>query len=524
MNQTVKQAFRKQWSILLAATGVIAITVVGVIANHGASAAAETSFTLVQVPDTQQEVLNDTNPLLRDRYNWIVNNQQALNVKFIAHTGDLVNWGNVDPAQFTRASQATNILDASGIPYGYAIGNHDTAAVAAGGSAAPGDTHANLRNTTAYNQTFPVSRFKNVGGTYEAGKVDNMYQTFSAGSVDWLVISLEMWPRQGALDWAKQVVASHPKHNVIISTHANIDNTGAKPTTGNYGDKNAVVMWDQLFSQYANIKMVLSGHYGDAPGAYYSEATGVNGNKVAQIMTAYHSSYQDQLRLLKIDTANGTISSSVYAPTSTNAAYPSGYITDQFSNFVTTGMNWVQPDTAPVPVPDPDPTPTPPPAPTNLLTNGGFEAATPVMKAYNTTNSVLAYATSPVRSGTKALKVTSKVTSANSAGFNYAPAISNVPAGARVTAQCYVTANLAAKYKARLRLTELTPAGGAITGNVAETVTSTGVQSPGWQLVSVSYTKQQAANTLTLSGYSNDLNSTNKGALTFDDCQLTTAN
>ena len=170
----------------------------------------------------------------------------------------------------------------------------------------------------------------------------------------------------------------------------------------------------------------------------------------------------------------------------------------------------------------PDPTPTPTPAP-NLLTNGGFEAATPAMKAYNTTNTTLTYVASPVRSGTKALKTASKVSSANSAGFNYVPAISNVAAGARVTAQCYVRADVAAKYNARLRLTELTPAGSAIAGNVAETVTTGGIPSASWQLVSVSYTKQQAANTLTLSGYSNNLTSTNKGTLTFDDCELKAA-
>ena len=369
--------WKRKIAIGLPIAVVAMCSAIGIAITHGtptpAVADPETTFTIAEVPDTQQEVLKDNDPLMPDRYQWLVNNKEALNLKYIAHTGDVVNWGAVDPMQFTRANSATNILDASGIPYGYAVGNHDTAAVTTGGSAAPGDTRTNLRNTTAFNQTFPLTRFKNVGGAFEAGKMDNMYQTFSAGGKDWLVLTLEMWPRQAAVDWAKQVVTDHPHHNVIISTHAYVDSSAARPTTGNYGDLNAQVVWQQLISQYPNIKMTLSGHYGPVGGVggySYSEATGVNGNKIAQIMTAYHASYQDHVRLLQINTADGTINSSVYIPTSTHPSYPSGYITDSASNFATTGMAWIDPDT------QTPPTQEVPGAPTAVTATAGAGAAT----------------------------------------------------------------------------------------------------------------------------------------------------
>lgn len=325
-------------------TGILFTSGDGAVLADG----TETSFTIAEIPDTQQEVLADSNTLLSSRYQWLIDNQQSMNLKFIAHTGDVVNWGVVDPLQFIRASAATTILDNSGVQFGYAIGNHDGAAVQAGGSAAPGNVHDNLRNTELFNQYFPLSRFHNVVGTYELNKVDNMYQTFTAGGMNWLVITHEMWPRAGAIDWMKQVVAAYPNHNVIINTHAFIDNDGALPTAGNYGDTNALVEWDSFISQYPNIKIVISGHYGPKNGVggyYYKEATGVNGNKIAQIMTAYHSNYQNHVRLLNIDTANSTISSSVYVNQSLDPInYPTGYVSDWASNFVTTSMNWIKPD------------------------------------------------------------------------------------------------------------------------------------------------------------------------------------
>lgn len=359
---------------LVAAITVLCALTMGYTARAQEATPPETSFTLAQVPDTQNEVLSDDNPLMSNRYQWLADNRLALNLKFIAHSGDVVNWGVVDPIQYVRANIATNILDASGVPFSYAIGNHDTAAVQAGGSAGPGNVRENLRNTAMFNQYFPLTRFKNVEATFEPDKVDNMYQTFSAGGVDWLILTHEMWPRASVVQWMQDVVATHPRHNVIVNTHAFIDSTGALPTAGNYGDQNAQVEWDSFISQYANIKMVLSAHYGPKDGMggyYYKESTGVNGNKVAQIMTAYHSNYQNHVRLLRIDTANQTITSSIYVNQSINAAYPSGYITDSASNFVASDMNWILPEGST----PPEPVLTAPLAPQSVTASAGITSA-----------------------------------------------------------------------------------------------------------------------------------------------------
>ncbi len=466
-----------------------------------AAAADDTSFTIVVVPDTQQEVVTD-NPLLSNRYQWIADHKTSDGIQFVVHTGDVVNWGVADPTQFTRANNATKVLDSSGIPYAYATGNHDGAAVAVGGSAAPGDVRANLRNTTLFNTTFPLSRFKNVGGTYEPGKVDNMYQTFSAGGKDWLVLTMEMWPRSGAITWAQGVLATHPQHNVIINTHVNIDSTGARPTTGVYGDTNPQVLWDRLGSQYPNVKMILSGHFepkNGSLGAAYNQVTGVNGNKVLQVMTAYTSSYQNHLRTLKIDTKANTVTSAVLVPLSTNKAYPSGTITDAASTFVASGMDFVAPAVPSAP---------------ELLPDGGFEKGTGGWAAFGNAN--IARVTSPARSGSSAMKVTSTSTTYGSVGMTQNTAVPSSTNGKTYTASCYVrpsTANL----EVRIRLLQYTQ-NFASNEKLATTVVST-LPANTWTKVSVTGTATASGQRIIPQIYAS-FQTLATGYLVYDDCSL----
>src|SRR5690606_35065800 len=149
--------------------------------------------------------------------------------------------------QYARASGAFELLDAAKMPYVLTIGNHDSAAVKEGGSAAPGNVNLNLRNTATFNEYFPLSRFPLLQGTYEPGKIDTAYPTFRPGGVDWLVINLELWARTGPLDWAASVVEAHPHHNVIVLTHAlTTARNEIQPNNGGYGDNKVETILDRL--------------------------------------------------------------------------------------------------------------------------------------------------------------------------------------------------------------------------------------------------------------------------------------
>lgn len=273
----------------------------------------DTKFSVAVIPDTQNEMTNPADTRFKNRATWLAENKSALDLRYAIQIGDLTNWGQVVPSQFDKAGTDIKPLEAA-VPWAGAIGNHDTAAVCIGGSACPGaNTNVAVRNTSAFNNTFPPSRFPRLGGTFEAGKVDNAYQTFTAGGVDWMVLTLELWPRASAVNWAKSVVGSHPDHNVVVVTHAYLEGDGSiSGSNGGYGATSPQYLFDNLIKVYPNVRMVLSGHVGDSA---VRTDTGNQGNKIVSLLQTFHS-WTNPVRLVEIDTAAGTVTSKVYAPAS----------------------------------------------------------------------------------------------------------------------------------------------------------------------------------------------------------------
>ena len=283
-------------------------------------ASAEDSFTIAVAPDLQQEVLDAKDTRLANRFQWLVANRQALNLKCVLQVGDLMNWDTADHIQYERASAAVKILDDAGMPFMFTIGNHDTQATGGtpekpSGSARPGNTHDNQRNTTIYNRYFPLTRFKELGGIYEPGKIDNAWHVFHAGGLDWLAINLELWPRRGAVAWAKTVVQQHPSHNVILLTHSFLtpgkNGLQIEQRNGGYGDNSPQYIFDQLIKPYPNVRLVFCGHAGVHG---YRLDHGDAGNAVYEFMQTYHDSKTNPVRLFTIDTKAGSIKSRVFCP------------------------------------------------------------------------------------------------------------------------------------------------------------------------------------------------------------------
>ncbi|WP_155373857.1 carbohydrate-binding domain-containing protein [Catellatospora vulcania] len=275
-------------------------------------ATTDPKFTFAVLPDTQQEVLNASDTRFRNRTNWLVNNRAALDLRFVSHSGDVVNWDTPDHSQYVIARDAMRPLETAGIPYNLAIGNHDTQATGVGGSARdPARTRELVRDTTVFNQYFTAGQYGAVRGQYEAGKVDNSYNTYQAGGVQWLVMVLELWPRTGVVNWAKSVVAANPRHNVVIVTHDYIDGNGNIEQSAGYGETSPQYLYDNLVKQYANVKFVFSGHTGVAGNRV---DTGVNGNKIYTFLQTFHSNTTNPVRLIEIDTAANSLHTWIYGP------------------------------------------------------------------------------------------------------------------------------------------------------------------------------------------------------------------
>ncbi len=288
-------------------------------ARPGEDPEVDTVFSIAVMPDTQNEVFGNGARYI-GRAQWLADNKANLDLRFVLHSGDVTNWGERDEPQYVIAAQGVAPLQAAGIPFAFTPGNHDTRAVGCPpnyGGACPGENASvNVRFLPLFSQYFN-DRFA-VGGRMEAGKVDNYYTLFEAGGVDWLVLSLELWPRTGVVEWAKTVVAAHPRHNVIVVTHMYLEGNGSISTSnGGYGANSPKYLYDNLISRYANIRFVFSGHTGQAT---HRIDTGVNGNRIVSFLQALHSS-TNPVRIVEIDTAAGEATTWIYAP-GTQTQYP----------------------------------------------------------------------------------------------------------------------------------------------------------------------------------------------------------
>jgi hypothetical protein len=275
------------------------------------------AFTFAIMPDTQQEVLQASDRRFVNRSRWLGSTRPVLDTRFVLHTGDIVNWDTDNHEQYVRARDAMAPLNGV-VPYMLAPGNHDTAAVGPGGSAAdPERSDVLVRDTSSFNRYLAPGVRAN--GRFEAGKTDNSYATVSAGGYNWLVLTLELWPRPGAVSWARSVVASHPKHNVIVITHSYLTSSGGiERTNGGYGSTSPQYLYDNLIKVYPNIKMTFSGHTGTAG---YRRDVGAKGNVIHNYLLTMHSTTTNPVRLVEVNLKANTVASYVYAPhTKTN--YP----------------------------------------------------------------------------------------------------------------------------------------------------------------------------------------------------------
>lgn len=189
-------------------------------------------FTVVALPDTQFYSENnggDRAAIFSAQTDWIVAESQARNIGFVLHLGDITQngdnpatavsqWTNAANAMYRLENPSTTLLD-DGIPYVMAVGNHDQTPI--------GDADG---TTTGFNTWFGVHPDTGInhfadkpyyGGTSEPAKADNHYTLFSAGGLDFIVISLEYDTTQDTadLDWADALLKAHPHRRGIVITH-----------------------------------------------------------------------------------------------------------------------------------------------------------------------------------------------------------------------------------------------------------------------------------------------------------------
>lgn len=290
-----------------------------------ATAAEPAPFTFVVLPDTQNYVSTSANQATMGvQTRWIADHADELDVAFVSQVGDLVGVDTAD-VQWQRASQHMAVLDAAGVPNAVLPGNHDM--------------DLTTGEAPLYRQYFPPSRYADASwngatasyggylgqGLFGPDPVDrqNMdsFALFTAGGMDFLLLSLEMNAPDAVLDWGRRVLAAYPERRAIVATHSYVDTAGglttqvARADGGNSGR----AIWEELVRPSCSVFLVVSGHFSEGD---LGEARRTDTNACGQPVHAVLTDYQDRanggdgwLRYYTFDPAADEIRATTYSPT-----------------------------------------------------------------------------------------------------------------------------------------------------------------------------------------------------------------
>jgi hypothetical protein len=288
-------------------------------ADGAPSSRSAEPFSLIVLPDTQVQVYKWADDYYA-QMRWVAANAGPLNVRYVIHVGDVIEgcvYG-LTPAQiedqWKRAKVGIDLIHGK-VPYVVAIGNHDFDGWGMPCERSNTDFSAGITRTnraaSTFNRYFPRSRYASwptFGGTFPEDLNDNSFHVFTAGGTNWMIVTLKYQPTDAELAWARQVIESHPDHEVIISTHSYLNRNGNRSADGER-------IWNNLGKRYANVSFILSGHINSKR----RTSVGDNGNTVYEIMSDYQT-YSDRnrnsfLRVMRFDPVAKTVSVRAYSPT-----------------------------------------------------------------------------------------------------------------------------------------------------------------------------------------------------------------
>ena len=127
------------------------------------------SYSFVLLPDTQLYSLRHPE-IFMAQTGYVASRARSLDVRFVFHLGDIVD-NNTD-REWARARDALSLLS-DVVPLALVPGNHDY-----------GPNGDASDRTTPLNRFFDFAKVRasaTFGGAFEPGKLDNVYQLFSAG-------------------------------------------------------------------------------------------------------------------------------------------------------------------------------------------------------------------------------------------------------------------------------------------------------------------------------------------------------
>lgn len=228
--------------------------------------------------------------------------------------------GEVGPRAETAAVEMPAVesgweqIDATGIPFGVAPGNHDYDAMWSDSRFPPVSDPRKIDWTPATLGLLHVGgleNFREVFGSntrFFAGKPwyvasysggTSSAQKFSAGGYTFLHFSFEMSPDDAVLEWASSVIAANPGLPTIVSTHDYLSAKGERKAVSiidlkaaDPSHNDAEDLWNEFLSRHDQIFLVLCGHQHGQARRVDSNA---QGHEVHQILADFQDRGQTAL-------------------------------------------------------------------------------------------------------------------------------------------------------------------------------------------------------------------------------------
>jgi hypothetical protein len=271
---------------------------VQVIVQDETAATTQFDYTFVWMSDTQY--YSKSYPHIFKRMTeWIAAKQQELNIKYVFHTGDIVD-AAADEMQWNNANDAMSVLDKQNIPYGVLAGNHDVG-----------------HKTGDYNQYskyFGEQRFKGkdyYGESYKNNR--GHYDLISVNGNDFIMIYMGWGVSDDDIAWMNQVLAKYPDRMAILNFHEYLLVSGNRSPIGNK-------IYEEVVVPNKNVIAVLCGHYHDSEtliDEIDDNKDGTPDRKVYQMLANYQGGPeggQGFMRLFHVSPVENKIYVKTYSP------------------------------------------------------------------------------------------------------------------------------------------------------------------------------------------------------------------
>lgn len=228
---------------------------------------------------------------------WIVLNAGEKDIKFVFHTGDIVDHSDSEE-EWKNADIAMKNIDGA-VPYSILAGNHDLLE--------EGDEYA------AYLSHFGPDRFAGQENIQWYGEGEASAQVLHTGGRSYLILALGFNPDRAVINWANQVLAGHREIPAILTTHNYLHEDGTLSTAGRE-------LYQEIVLKNPNVHLVLCGHNHSAEkriAEIDDDGDGVTDRTVYQLLADYQDTPgggNGYMRLLMVDEEKKTLQVTTYSP------------------------------------------------------------------------------------------------------------------------------------------------------------------------------------------------------------------